>query len=454
MTLRPGSFRAFAPGIAALVAAIVVLDQPPSWRGVHAQQPTFRSNVDMIAIDVQVLDRKGEPVSTLGPESFEVTLNGQQRRVQWAVFTRYDEPALQPTEELPVAPGPDGLLARPSPAPGCSLESGRTFVIAIDAGSFRALDSHVAVLAARRFIDGLEPTDKVGVFTVPFGPSLTPTVDHAAAWFAIGAVIGRKIDVKNSYEFTPAEVIDILAAADSKSRIQLEDEMRRNRRQRFGSPVGSDDQTFSQEVIAKHCESETDATCFDRVISEATAYAFGLQTNALMSIAGLEDLLGLLQNFPGRKTVLMLSGGIPLSDRNSGVPSVGNALRKMGEQAAYANATVHAIYFDRSHETAFSAESRRGAVSSIRSQNIDTRALAEFSAPSGGLLLTSQVGAGEREVDRLLTETSTSYVLGVEPDERDRDGRAHRIQVKVRQPGTKVRNRQLVVVPRAAGAAK
>jgi len=57
-------------------------------------------------------------------------------------------------------------------------------------------------------------------------------------------------------------------------------------------------------------------------------------------------------------------------------------------------------------------------------------------------------------VDRLLTETSTSYVLGVEPDERDRDGRAHRIQVKVRQPGTKVRNRQLVVVPRAAGAAK
>ena len=52
-------------------------------------------------------------------------------------------------------------------------------------------------------------------------------------------------------------------------------------------------------------------------------------------------------------------------------------------------------------------------------------------------------------VDRLLAEASTSYVLGVEPDPRDRDGRPHRIQVKVKQQGATVRSRQLVVVPRA-----
>jgi hypothetical protein len=156
-----------------------------------------------------------------------------------------------------------------------------------------------------------------------------------------------------------------------------------------------------------------------------------------------------MRRWPGRKTVLLLSGGLPLSDRGSGAPSVGNALQKMGEQAAYANATVHAIYFDGNQEAAFSAESTRGRVSSSRSQTIDTKALSEFASPSGGLLLMSQAGAGEKEVDRLLAETSTSYVLGVEPDERDRDGRPHRIQVKVRQPGANVRSRQLVVVPRS-----
>ena len=39
-------------------------------------------------------------------------------------------------------------------------------------------------------------------------------------------------------------------------------------------------------------------------------------------------------------------------------------------------------------------------------------------------------------------------MLGVEPEDRDRDGRAHRIQVKVKQQGTTVRSRQLVVVPK------
>ena len=446
--LSPG----LGKGTVALVAAALMLCQPVSWLTVRGQQPTFRSTVEMIAIDVQVLDRDGRPVTTLGPESFDVTLGGQKRRVQWAVFTKYDEAAMSAAMSMEAAttgattmPGPDGLLARPSPTPGFTAEFGRTFIIAIDAGSFRTFDSHLAVVAAQRFIDGLLPTDLVGVFTLPYGPSLAPTADHAAAWYAVGDVVGRKLDFKYSFEFTPAEVIDIMAAVDSKPSFQLEDEVRRNRRQR--SMPGADDQTWSDEVISKHCFG-ADPACYQTVISEAATVAVGLETNALMSIGGLEDLLTILRRSPGRKTVLLLSGGLPLSDRGHGAPSVGNALQKMGEQAAYANATVHAIYFDRNGDAGFSAESTRARVSSIRSQTIDTRALIEFAAPSGGLLLTTQVGAGEREVDRLLAEASTSYVLGVEPDQRDRDGRPHRIQVKVKQQGATVRSRQLVVVPR------
>jgi VWFA-related protein len=449
---RPHLAPGFGPG-AALAAAVIMLCQPASWLALRGQQPTFRSTVELIAIDVQVLDRAGRPVTTLGPESFDVTLSGQKRRVDWAVFTRYDDAAIStgtPTITNPhtqTMPGLDGLLAQPSPAPGFIAEFGRTFIIAIDAGSFRTLDSRVAVLAAQRFIDGLQPTDLVGVFTMPFGPSLVPTADHAAAWFTVGEVVGRKRDFRNSFEFTPAEVIDILAAADSKPAFQLEAEVQRNRRQR--TLPGADDQTWSDEVISKHCYG-ADLSCYQSVISEAATVAVGLETNALMSIAGLEDLLTLLRRSSGRKTVLLLSGGLPLSDRGQGAPSVGNALRKMGEQAAYANATVHAIYFNGDAGEAFSAESTRARVSSIRSQSIDTRALSEFAAPSGGLLLMSQAGAAEKEVDRLLAETSTSYVLGVEPDPRDRDGRPHRIEVKVRQQGATVRSRQLIVVPRQA----
>ena len=96
-----------------LLAAAIALGQP-AWLTVRGQQPTFRSAVDMIAIDVQVLDRDGRPVATLGPESFDVTLNGQKRRVQYAVFTRYEviPPPIRTTPAL------EGVPARLLPMPG------------------------------------------------------------------------------------------------------------------------------------------------------------------------------------------------------------------------------------------------------------------------------------------------------------------------------------------------
>ena len=39
-------------------------------------------------------------------------------------------------------------------------------------------------------------------------------------------------------------------------------------------------------------------------------------------------------------------------------------------------------------------------------------------------------------------------VLGVEPDAKDRDGRPHRLEVKVKKGGLEVRSRQLVLVPK------
>ena len=44
-------------------------------------QTTFRSGLDVIAVDVQVIDRNGVPVPGLGPDKFEVTINGRRRRV-------------------------------------------------------------------------------------------------------------------------------------------------------------------------------------------------------------------------------------------------------------------------------------------------------------------------------------------------------------------------------------
>ena len=53
------------------------------------QRTVFRSTVDVIAVDVQVVDRDGNPIERIRPEAFEVSINGQRRKVQSAQFLRH-----------------------------------------------------------------------------------------------------------------------------------------------------------------------------------------------------------------------------------------------------------------------------------------------------------------------------------------------------------------------------
>ena len=69
--------------VGALLAALPLLAQGP---------PTFRSAVDVIAVDVQVVDKNGAPVATLGPAQFSVTIDGIRHVVDsgQARVARYD----------------------------------------------------------------------------------------------------------------------------------------------------------------------------------------------------------------------------------------------------------------------------------------------------------------------------------------------------------------------------
>ena len=54
------------------------------------QGPTFRTGVDVIAVDVAVVDGKGVPVENLLPPDFIVKIDGQPRRVVTAEHFNID----------------------------------------------------------------------------------------------------------------------------------------------------------------------------------------------------------------------------------------------------------------------------------------------------------------------------------------------------------------------------
>jgi hypothetical protein len=147
----------------------------------------------------------------------------------------------------------------------------------------------------------------------------------------------------------------------------------------------------------------------------------------------------------------MFSAGIPASDRPGGRPEVGELAKQLGQDAAATNTTIYTLHVDTREFQAMRPEQRRNdrsPVSISRDSAVTGRLLEEFSGASGGALIRVLLGGGELALDRVLRETSSHYLLGVEPAEADRDGRLRELRVRVDQRGTTVRSRSWVVVPK------
>jgi VWFA-related protein len=414
--------------------------------GLGAQQaPIFRSTVDLIAVDVQVVDKDGVPVGQIGPEAFTVSINGRPRKVLSAEFVRQ---ATTNTTTLRRR-GFNDLPREMSDQPD---QVGRTFILAIDNGSFEPGTIGPAMEAARHFIDGLEPNDRIGLYVYPTGPRMTPTTDRAPIRASLSRVTGEKWALNSRFNLRPSEIIDITAA------LGMGIQTRQNVIALDGTipaangvgtlAVPADWDTVLQ-VMRRECPGQAD--CASNVLNDVASLAPHLENQAAMSLGGLDTLLRALAGVPGRKAVVLVSAGVLVSDRRDGRPDVGELSKTMGQTAARANASVYTVHIEMGG-TGVAASSRLASSTSTRDKLLLGNWLDEFSATAGGTRIYVPVGAGAFAFDRVLRETSAHYLLGVEPDEADRDGLPRQLKVKVDRPGVTVHSRQWVVVPARVGA--
>jgi VWFA-related protein len=418
------------------------------------QQPaSFRASVDLIAVDVQVVNNEGVPIGELGAEDFEVLISGKRRRVVSANYVRstnVDGTAFSQADVEPVATNIwPGATDRPI---------GRIYILAFDVGSLTVSDSRAVVGSALTFIDRLLPTDMVGLYTFPIGQRIEPTTDHAAVRAKVSAVVGSPQGFNSHFNLSASEIIDINAESARLATLSMG---------RGNTPAGRGGGSGAQNVALFGDESDTiravqlrecgltEVRCVDEIQSEAQALAFYLEGRATEGLNGLRALIDVLTEYPGRKTVVMFSSGIPASDRPGGRPDLGDLPKTLGQDAAATNTAIYTLHVDTREFQAMSAETRRAAgTPSTRSRDhaVAGRALEEFSGASGGALMRVLTGSGEYALDRVLRETSSHYLLGVEPENSDRDGRLRELRVRVNHDGATVRSRMWVVVPKRGAA--
>jgi VWFA-related protein len=419
--MRPPMRKGLTPVIGVVILGVAALcgagQQPDA-----TQKPTttFRSGLDVIAVDVQVVDRTGAPVSGLGPDKFTVTINGRRRRVLSAdLIESRGAMSLTPEERATATAGPP---VRPTLT--------RVVFIAIDCLSFDASASRHVIASARAFIDRLPPTDEVGLFAYPFGPKISPTTDHAAVGRSLSTVQGQRYLPFTQFHLRPAEIVDLSGAASS------------------AQPGES---SALEAVIVRECGETPDDACRRSLMLDLSGSAMYYEGQGNAGLGMLRSLLEELSATNGRKTLVLMSAGMIASDVPGGRPDISELGMQVGKEAARSNTSVYTLFLDTSTTDRFQAQVRVGSknVQGVaRDSEILGRWLDQFSGEAGGALFKVQVGGGEYAFDRILNEISAYYLLGVEPADEDRDGRTHEIKVKTTQKNVVLRGRHWVMVPK------
>ena len=400
---------------------------------VAQQPPVFRSSVDVIAVDVQVVDVEGNPVEALPSNAFEVFIKGQRRKVLSAEFVR--SAYVDTTVASEGTAVPTALVARPT------SRGGRTIVLAVDAGSFDAGTERAAMESAERFLSQLEASDLVALFVFPDGKWIPPTIDRVAIRAALDRLVGQHQPIRSFYNLKPWEIVDITTQSTNPNSFLT------NAR-RAGEPTGTE---FDVVLRVQQRECPGDQDCPILIYAEGMGLATQLEHQAQLSLGGLENLLRGLRTLDGRKSVVLVSAGILVSDRPEGRPDVGDMARMLGQEAARAHAVIYTIHVDSNGLATSGAAARRGTTSDNtgRDRALYSTWLEQFSDSAGGDRLYVPVGQANYAFDRVLRESSGYYLLGVEPASEDRDGRARELKVRVnaKSKGITVRSRQWVVVP-------
>ena len=425
---------------AALAAAVVTSgawlraqapQPPPAAQAATApqagQRPVFTSGVDLIAVDAIVVDKNGHPITGVKPEQFEVTVDGKPRRVvsaEFLEFTSRDRPAS--LEAVPEAVPEAGYSSNAEAAPAAN--KGRLIYLAVDQASFKPLATRGVMEAARKFIDRLQPDDRVGLVAFPLPAiSVGASRDHALARAATAKILGSAQSFRTSgidKNVSLSEAIDIHA----------------------------NDSLTLEKVLARECtgarSAEDARECAADVRNTAMSIGRNAEMQAMQSLHGIETVIRGLAQIRERKTLVLISAGLPVADRSGIDLQLHPDVVAIGRLAAAANLNLFVLHIDSGFLDAFSAEERMITDTLSRDLGIMSMGLETVAGASGGSLARVVAGA-DFAFDRVLRETAAAYLIGVEPVESDRDGKPHRINVKVRVPGAEVRSRKEFVMPKA-----
>jgi VWFA-related protein len=376
--------------------------QPPE------QTPTFRTGVDVIAVDVAVTDTRGRPVEDLLTPDFAVKIDGELRRVISAELIKIDVEAARKQAADPFDP----VFTTNQTPP-----NGRMIMLGVDQLHVRTGSARGILQAAARFVDSLSPADRIGFIAYPApGPVVDFTSDRPRVKRAMQSVVGTQLGHLSKFNIGMSEAIDIAERSDDRVLFIV---------------VGRECRGLRGQALDE-CERE--------VVVEATQMVARLRDDREASLRALRAVLEDLARIDGPKTLVLMSEGLILDD-----PSELNDIVRL---AGLGRVTINVLLMD--VPVADASQAVRPPTGR-EDRHLEMSGLADLAASTRGTLF-NVVGTGDNVFERIANQTSAFYLLGVEEAAGDRDGKRHRIDVEVRRRGVTLHSRRAFVLSSAANA--
>ncbi len=379
-------------------------------------------DVNVVNVEVFVTDKKGEPVRGLGREDFELLEDG--RPVELTNFYAVEGGRPRPDPVETPAELADGAPRELPPPPGEARvpEDQRLhLVVYVDNFNIRPLDRNRTFARLREFLyDTIAPHDRVMLVTYD-----------------------RSLHIRQPFTSDSSAVARALVEVEKMtgSAEQAAEETRRLRR-------AIDNANSSAEVSGR-----------------VRAHAQEVFNDLRFTVDALRDFIDSLAGLPGRKALLHLSGGLPMTPGEDlywamtrkfddmsllSMAREFDSARRFQELAALANGERVTFYtIDASGLQMYASGQAENPGSSVDGLDsfVDSVATANLQSSiryiaerTGGAAIynVNDIGLG---LERVADDLENYYSLGFQPAHGG-DRRYHRIEVKTKDPSLAVRHRE------------
>jgi VWFA-related protein len=402
-------------GLTLMTAGALAQTPPQDGPPQTTTPPVFRAEVESVEVDAIVTDRDGRFVRTLTKDDFEVYQDGKRQPIALVTLIEHSVPG-------PLAPAP-AIPADPDVATNANANEGRIYVLVLDGLHIAAENKEKAVAATRLFVEQyLGDTDMMAVLhiggTAPYSQDLTRS----------RARLLNSIDKFKAGNMLPSESSSIAETSAATQQTTTND----------------DGTTTTASLLVAD------------LYQEERAYATTQTLNALQQIS---TRLGTVRG--RRKSLIFISEGFisprTTSDSNDALAaleasrtraladSIEISLQDAARAATLNDVTIYTVDPRGLMPNGGRADSIVDTSDSYIAQAAENarqiQSMRDVAVLTGGTAIvnTNNIAAG---LKRVVAENSAYYVLAFTPTPMPRDGKVHKLEVRVRQKGLNVKSRR------------